>query len=1121
MATTRDVYALLVGIDAYPAPTPPLSGCVNDITAVRRLLENRVATDGGALHVRTLLDADATRAAVVAGFREHLARAGADDVALFYYSGHGSQEPAPPQWWDVEPDHQNETLVLADSRLPGGWDLADKELAALLEEVAARRPHLLVVLDCCHSGSGTRAVVEDGLAARTAPADTRQRPLSSYLLAPHRAADLTAPADERGALGDSGWSLPRTAHVLLSGCRSNETAKETTVDGQVRGAMSAALEQALSTGGAGRTYRDVHRQLSTAVTSTVRQQHPQLETPTAEDLDRPFLGGAVRAQPESFVLTHGARGWVVDGGSVHGLTPATGAETTLLEVRDAAGRVVGTVAVEAVGPGESTVRVVDGELREGTSYRAVVTVTSLPPTTVVIEGVDDAAASLRSALADRDAAGPLLLVEVAPGDGPALVVTASHDGYRVRRPGGERLLAPLAASPAAAVGVLEHLASWLRVSALRNVATRLPSDAVTTAVVAEEGLPEEPHEVDGQYRFPYVTEDDGGSRPRRYTVTLTNTTERDLWVALLDLTDTYGIFADALESGSAHLPPGRSLPVTLQAEVPDALWEQGVTEVTDVLKLVVSTEEFDPRPLGRGDLEVGAALEVAGVRAAPASTLDRLLQHVATRRARPQPAGEPVADWYTRDLAVVSVRPRPGVAVTPHAAVALAAGVRLAPHPTLRATVRLDGSPDATRDLAVPPLPAALRGTQPFALSGTRGDEAEADAVVVEVDGSGVDGVTAEEPLVLQLDRALPAGGHVLPVAWDGEYYVPLGFARAAGTGTEVVLQRLTAPVATRRSLGGSIRILFRRLVGDRLGLPRTYPLLRMARVAADGTVSYEDDRDRIAQEVEAASAVLLYVHGIIGDTVGMARSAVLSGTARPLSSAYPVVLTYDYENIGTSIEENAEHLAQRLARVGLGAGHGKRLDVVAHSMGGLVCRYMIEFVGGVDVRRLVTLGSPYGGSPWPTVQRWATAGVALALNSMTAVAWPLTVLGAVVGAIEKVDTALDQMEGGSPFLRTLAGGKDPGVAYHVVVGNRSLVPGSEDRVDGLLARLDPRRVVDRVVDAAFFRQPNDLAVSVVSARSVPGGRVPAVEITEVATDHMSYFVDPATLERVAQVLLD
>jgi pimeloyl-ACP methyl ester carboxylesterase len=244
-----------------------------------------------------------------------------------------------------------------------------------------------------------------------------------------------------------------------------------------------------------------------------------------------------------------------------------------------------------------------------------------------------------------------------------------------------------------------------------------------------------------------------------------------------------------------------------------------------------------------------------------------------------------------------------------------------------------------------------------------------------------------------------------------------------------------------------------------------------------------------------------------------------MAGAERALADAYDVILAFDYENLNTPIEENARSLAERLDDVGLGAGHGKRFDIVAHSMGGLVSRYLIEYVGGVDVDRLVTLGTPNGGSPWPTVQKWATAGVAFAVNSLTAVAWPVQVLGSVLGLVEKVDTALDQMEPGSPFLKNLALGSDPEVPYHVIIGDRSLVEGAPAK--GLLSRLWPGRVVSDVIDLAFFNHPNDLAVAVTSARSVPEGRRPAVEFHVIASDHVSFFSTPVSLRLLAELLAD
>ena len=118
------VYALLVGIDAYHSPVPALHGCKNDIQVIHAYLQER-EKNTAAFNLKALLleDANATREAVIAGFQTHLTQAQKDDVVLFYYSGHGSQELAPKEFWALEPDHLDETLVLVDSRDPGKYDL--------------------------------------------------------------------------------------------------------------------------------------------------------------------------------------------------------------------------------------------------------------------------------------------------------------------------------------------------------------------------------------------------------------------------------------------------------------------------------------------------------------------------------------------------------------------------------------------------------------------------------------------------------------------------------------------------------------------------------------------------------------------------------------------------------------------------------------------------------------------------------------------------------------------------------------------------------------------------------------------------------------------------------------
>ena len=150
------LYALLVGINEYPKPIPNLQGCVNDVDAMVAYLEDRTTQSGIELHLLTLKNKQAKRSAIIQGFREHLGKATQDDFVLFAFSGHGSQANAPEAHWTIEPDRMNETLVCWDSRLREDWDLADKELAGLIAEVACSEPQITIILDCCHAGSGSR-----------------------------------------------------------------------------------------------------------------------------------------------------------------------------------------------------------------------------------------------------------------------------------------------------------------------------------------------------------------------------------------------------------------------------------------------------------------------------------------------------------------------------------------------------------------------------------------------------------------------------------------------------------------------------------------------------------------------------------------------------------------------------------------------------------------------------------------------------------------------------------------------------------------------------------------------------------------------------------------------------
>src|SRR5207244_1685794 len=110
--------------------------------------------------------------------------------------------------------------------------------------------------------------------------------------------------------------------------------------------------------------------------------------------------------------------------------------------------------------------------------------------------------------------------------------------------------------------------------------------------------------------------------------------------------------------------------------------------------------------------------------------------------------------------------------------------------------------------------------------------------------------------------------------------------------------------------------------------------------------------RERFDPAAPHPTPVVL-VHGFLGDPSNflVLRSFLSRYGVRSFASfSYPPRL--DYQRL-------APRLGQMIARVCRETGF-PRVDVVGHSLGGLIARYLVELGDGSRVGRLVTLGSPY-----------------------------------------------------------------------------------------------------------------------------------------------------------------
>jgi Caspase domain len=341
---TRKIYALLVGINRYPAggKVRNLYGCVGDIERMDTFLYEQLGYDGR-YESKLLRNQEATRTEIIKQFRNHLGKAATGDTVLFMYAGHGSRQPSAVEFRDRYPDQMDETLVCYDSRLPDGLDLADKELAILISELKAR--HILVILDSCHSGSGTREdETGDEVHFRSANPIKQPRELPSYL-----EGHFSRQIEQRQSL-----SIPLTPHILLAACTRHEQAGE---HYSGFGYFSNSLLTVLKSAGCNISYSDLFLRSRIAIKKGIGSQTPQFECYGGENPDGSFLSAFKNSFPNynSAHIYPDAERWYLNIGALHDL-PSESRQTNFVSVSNADGETI-QLQIKGVGIERSEIQI--------------------------------------------------------------------------------------------------------------------------------------------------------------------------------------------------------------------------------------------------------------------------------------------------------------------------------------------------------------------------------------------------------------------------------------------------------------------------------------------------------------------------------------------------------------------------------------------------------------------------------------------------------------------------------------------------------------------------------------------------------------------------------------------
>src|SRR5215470_5511333 len=277
------IHALVVGMDDYKR-LPHLRGAVADARDIEQALR-RV----GVADITTLIDGQATRAALSDAIARIVSRTTRNDLVIISFAGHGSQEPA--RVTTAENGGKQELFMLAGLEMEGpatSERIRDTEIYGWLSQINATGATTIFVADTCHGGGLSKAVDPrlGGLTYRAlrmvATKEEAAASPDAYYIADDRlgvssgVGEASAAEDLKGltfvAAVDKAMKAPE---IPILG--------ESTTRGVVSYAFARALAGAADTNRDGRTTR---RELITYIRDKVHDLTERRQEPVFAPLDR-------------------------------------------------------------------------------------------------------------------------------------------------------------------------------------------------------------------------------------------------------------------------------------------------------------------------------------------------------------------------------------------------------------------------------------------------------------------------------------------------------------------------------------------------------------------------------------------------------------------------------------------------------------------------------------------------------------------------------------------------------------------------------------------------------------------------------------------------------------------
>jgi pimeloyl-ACP methyl ester carboxylesterase len=1056
------LYALLIGINEYHKDSlqsiPTLYACLNDVAAMKNILhayfEDMIPDKS---QIQVLQNEQASRKNVINGFANHLCQAQKDDVVLIYYAGHGSSGITAPEFREYTSDDQEQTWVLYDSRTEGGLDLADKEIALLLDKISQTQAHITVISDSCHSGSITRDI-EDylNLKPRFCASSKKERTLTSYLNGAYlQRYDLKIPNTDS-------YKELRVKHILFAACTRLEKAREGFDN---HGIFTKALLNVLEQKNGLVQYSELSIRIQAEILRLVKNQTPQTEVFLNFNPNDGFLGRAVdNGLFKRFAIIPSSYGsWDIKLGAINGIQSNI-EEPIGINVYDAyyGGSLLGETKIENIGLEKSKITGNNVLISTTKEYWGEPLVLPLSP---VLIYCDSLVANLMQPVFAKALQSGILLHEDRTDCSFEVKVESNEIWvYDIIRNIKIQGVTGLSESSIQGVfQILSHLTRWHRTLELQNKYSNLNSADVDLKLILHPNQSNETIITDST-----ITIEHDGISDIPFKIVFNNQTKRALHICLLYLTNKYGIQVEQTETEILQ-PKSKELKIIEH----NFTLNNNNNEEIDTIKFIVSSEPIDKLTFDLRELEIEKLYPITrGI------DFNKTIQ-------------DNKPDWLTKAITVRVVRKRE-FTIGKKTIGNLGNGITIKDHNKFRASLNKSALIPQTRGIDNNPINTAYFTNNPYFEILNFADDSRLDNRLLELSNIQDADALLSNPLEIIVNPE-NAEEVIIPMFFDGQDLLPIGDLSINTEGQMIYsishIPKDVGRVKTRSAVTATC-VLFIKFI-NKIGFKGITEKLQW--------VDYNDKAIRksidLNKKIENANRILLLIHGIIGDTEEMAK---------PFSAAidekgYDLVLTYDYENLNTSIFENSRLLLETLQKYGFGETDNKELVIVAHSMGGLVSRYMIEHLGGHKfIDKLIMAGTPNGGSKFgavPTYIDWLSnllwVGTFFSPSSVLSIASSITKVSKAVALI-----SLDEMASTSTFIKNLALGSLQNVPYTILGGNSDAYFNNNEYEKTWL-----EKAFGQISNKVYSDEKHDIAVSLDSIFAVD-----AVKKQELVCHHMNYF---------------